>query len=104
MKKRIKQFITAVHGRMYMQQDNRNIYLFKHDGIEFVLITNERDVAVVTKAKQHLAFHTPGRTYIQDIFPELTGMERQYIDSGFFFGKFDGQSFNKMDECLKIMV
>lgn len=95
MKKKILEFIKLTKAVLVpFTTPGSKVYHFKDCDIDFNLITDGK-VAVVVQPYQLEAYQQPDRTYIQDIFPELTGMERQFIQSGYFFGKFDGKSFEK---------
>lgn len=100
MKRRIKQFLNTVHGRLEYLDHPAVCYSFRHEGVQYMIVTDERKIAVICTKAAWDQYHQPKRTYIQDIFPELTGMERQYIQSGMFFGVFDGKSFENFETKL----
>lgn len=109
MKKQILQFCKMVKVDEYSDLGHAEVGQFMLKEVSMVIITNMK-IAIVTTQAQFDAYLQPNRTYIQDIFPELTGMERQFIQSGMFFGKFDGKSFekayqqiNSANEIIKIL-
>lgn len=104
---KIQKFVKLVGNiEPYFDLSYSEVGQFMMNDTSYVIISDMKTV-VVTTQKQFDEYlfeqrkERSKRKFIQDIFPELTGMERQFIQSGYFFGKFDGQSFNNAYKIIK---